>query len=132
MKALNQLRHDLDISFARPRERLRPSTGRTIHPRAVPMFDRVQRPVRRTFCVATVAGIWDSELFGEQRVGNRKAMVTTNMPLHVHRWGHVAGDALMATGKILVLRMGAGIDFGRTGQAGPMTLEDKSISWSVG
>ena len=86
------------------------------------MFDRFQRPVRRKFCVATVAGIWDSELFGEQRVGNGEAVVMTDMPLHIDRWGHVAGDALMATGKILVVRMGAGIDFGRTGHGGRMTI----------
>ena len=74
--------------------------------------------------MATVAGIRDVQFFRQERVWNRKTVVATRMPLHIHRDRHVTADAIAAAFMLMV----DWINFWRFGEAAIVTAHTEVIS----
>ena len=78
---------------------MRASARGPIHARAVPFLNGGERPVGGLISVATIAGVGNSELLRQQRIGNGESVVVTRMALHVGGDRHVAVGAGWGMGK---------------------------------
>src|SRR5204862_2659305 len=99
------------------------SPGWPFHSRAVPLFNRLQRPVRSTISVTAVTSVRDAMLFSQERVGDGEAVITPRMTLHVDGLRHMAIDAAVARLIEFMKSVGCPVNFRRQRDRAIMTAQ---------